>query len=99
MAIIGYLILGLIIVGIVYDKYIQREHQLLINYPLIGRFRYFFEAVREPFRQYFGDENFYESKDKIDWVYNAAHDKAGFASFSPTQPQPNPKFLLKQNKQ
>ena len=95
MAIIGYLILVLIIVGIVYDKYIQREHQLLINYPLIGRLRYFFEALREPFRQYFGDENFYESKDKIDWVYNAAHDKVGFASFSPTQPQPNPKFLLK----
>lgn len=79
----------------VYDKYVQREHQLLINYPVIGRFRYFFEAVREPFRQYFGNENFYESKDKIDWVYNAAHDKVGYVSFSPSQPQLNPKFLIK----
>ena len=80
---------------IIYDKYIQRQHQLLINYPLIGRLRYFFEALRESFRQYFGDENFYESKDKVDWVYTAANDQIGYASFSPTQPQPNPKFLMK----
>jgi glutamate synthase domain-containing protein 2 len=79
----------------IYDKYIQRKHQLLINYPVIGRLRYFFEALREPFRQYFGDESFYESKDKVDWVYKAANDLAGYASFSPTQPQANPKFLMK----
>ncbi len=77
-----------------YDRFIQRKHQLLINYPLIGRFRYFFEAVREPFRQYFGDEEFYESRDKIDWVYNSSKDKTGFISFSPSQPQPNPKFII-----
>ena len=95
METIGYIVLFLIINVIIYDKYIQREHQLLINYPLIGRFRYFFEALREPFRQYFGDEDFYESKDKVDWVYDAAHGRSGYASFSPSQPQPNPKFLIK----
>ncbi len=78
----------------IYDRFIQRQHQLLINYPLIGRFRYFFEAVREPFRQYFGDEDFYESRDKIDWVYDSAKGKSGFVSFSPSQPQPNPKFII-----
>lgn len=89
------IIFFIIINVIIYDKYIQRKHQLLINYPLIGRMRYFFEALREPFRQYFGDETFYESKDKVDWVYKAANDQAGYASFSPTQPQANPKFLMK----
>ena len=89
--IIAFILINIII----YDKYIQRKHQLLINYPLIGRLRYFFEALREPFRQYFGDETFYESKDKVDWVYKAANDLAGYASFSPTQPQANPKFLMK----
>ena len=83
-----------IILIAIYDRFIQRKHQLLINYPFIGRFRYFFEAVREPFRQYFGDEDFYESRDKIDWVYNAAKDKHGFISFSPSQPQQNPKFII-----
>jgi glutamate synthase domain-containing protein 2 len=88
-------IIFLIINIIIYDKFIQRKHQLLINYPLIGRMRYLLEALREPFRQYFGDETFYESKDKVDWVYKAAHDQTGYASFSPTQPQDNPKFLMK----
>ena len=30
----------------IYDKYIQRHHQLLLNYPVIGRMRYLFEALR-----------------------------------------------------
>jgi glutamate synthase domain-containing protein 2 len=88
-------ILALLTGAFIYDKYVQRRHQLLINYPIIGRFRYFFEAIREPFRQYFGDEHFYESKDKVDWVYSAARGQPTFASFSPTQSQPNPKFLIK----
>jgi len=89
------IVLFIILNIIIYDKYIQRKHQLLINYPLIGRFRYFFEALREPFRQYFGDEDFYESKDKVDWVYDSSNGKTAYASFSPTQPQQNPKFLIK----
>jgi len=95
MEIIMYVFLFVMVNWVIYDKYVQRKHQLLINYPVIGRMRYFFEALREPFRQYFGDENFYESKDKVDWVYNAAKDNVGYASFSPTQPHPNPKFLIK----
>jgi glutamate synthase domain-containing protein 2 len=80
---------------VIYDRYIQRQHQLLIQYPVIGRMRYVFEAVSEPFRQYFGDEHFYESKDKVDWVYKASRDKINYTSFSPEQPLPKPKFLLK----
>ena len=95
MEIAIYIGLFILINMIIYDKFIQRKHQLLINYPVIGRLRYFFEALREPFRQYFGDEKFYESKDKVDWVYKAANDLANYSSFSPTQPQENPKFLMK----
>ncbi|MGB5791545.1 glutamate synthase-related protein [Poseidonibacter sp.] len=79
----------------VHDKYVQRDHQLLVNYPIIGRLRYVFEEAREPFRQYFGDEKFYESKDKLDWVYKAASDKPNYASFSPSQPLPKPKFMIR----
>ena len=84
-----------IITWYIYDKYVQREHQLLVNYPIIGRLRYFFEEVREPFRQYFGDENFYESKDKLDWVYKASRDVPNYTSFSPSQPLAKPKFMIK----
>ncbi|WP_457745133.1 glutamate synthase-related protein [Sulfurimonas sp.] len=74
------------IVLFIYDKYIQRENQLLINYPLIGRMRYVFYALRDPMRQYFGDEKFYESFDKVKWVYDSAERKSAYASFSPGQP-------------
>ena len=85
----------IIVAWFIHDKYVQRHHQLLVNYPIIGRLRYLLEELREPFRQYFGDEKFYESKDKLDWVYKASRDLANYASFSPTQPLPKPKFMLK----
>ncbi len=79
----------------VYDKYIQRQHALLINYPVIGRFRYLFEALREPLRQYFAEEVFYDSKDKVDWVYKAAKDVPNYMSFSTTQPFSGSRFIFK----
>ena len=78
-----------------YDRFVQRSHALVINYPIIGRMRYFLEAIREPFRQYFGSEDVFDSRDKIEWVYKAARDKTNFISFSPSDPQKNPKFMLK----
>jgi glutamate synthase domain-containing protein 2 len=93
------IILSLIFLGLIalfiYDRYIQREHQLIINYPVIGRFRYLFEAAREPLRQYFAEETFYESRDKIDWVYTAAKDKPNYKSFSVAQPFSGSRFVVK----
>ncbi len=92
---IGTLFLLILLLWYLYDRFVQREHTLLINYPVIGRMRYFLEAVREPFRQYFGDEDIFDSRDKIEWVYKAARDKSTYISFSPSDPQKNPKFMLK----
>ncbi len=83
------------VVVFIYDRYIQRENQLLINYPLIGRMRYVFYALRDPMRQYFGDEKFYESFDKVKWVYDAAERKSAYASFSPGQPQQSARLGIK----
>lgn len=80
---------------LIYDRFIQRENQLLINYPLIGRLRYFFYALRDPMRQYFGDEKFYESFDKVKWVLNSAERKSPYASFSPAQPQKSARLSIK----
>ena len=79
----------------IHDRYIQRKRALLINYPVIGRFRYLFEALREPLRQYFAEENVYESKDKVDWVYKAAKDLPNYQSFSVTQPFNQARFIIK----
>lgn len=83
------------IIFFIYDRFIQREDQLLINYPLIGRMRYLFYLLRDPMRQYFGDEKFYESFDKVRWVYNAAAGKSPYASFSPGQPQKSARLSIK----
>jgi len=95
LELIGYLFVFGVIFLFVYDKYIQRQHALLINYPVIGRFRYLFEALREPLRQYFAEETFYDSKDKIDWVYKAAKDKPNYQSFAVTQPFAASRFIIK----
>jgi len=79
----------------IYDKFIQRDDQLLINYPLIGRVRYLFYLLRDPMRQYFGDEKFYESFDKVKWVYDAAERKSAYASFSPGEPKKSAGLSIK----
>lgn len=79
----------------IHDKYVQRRHSLLINYPIIGRMRYLFEALREPLRQYFAEETFYDSKDKVDWVYKASKNIPNYMSFSVNQPFSGSRFILK----
>jgi len=83
------------VIILIYDRFIQRHDQLLINYPLIGRLRYFFYLLRDPMRQYFGDEKFYESFDKVKWVYDVAERKSPYASFSPGQPQKSARLSIK----
>jgi len=81
------IIIILIIINIyIYDRFIQRKNQLLINYPVIGRMRYFFHLLRDPMRQYFGDETYYDSYEKIDWVNKASNEQSLMYSFSLTRP-------------
>ena len=86
----------LVLIGMfIYDRFIQRKNQLLINYPLIGRMRYLFYALRGPMRQYFGDETFYDSFEKLQWINKVAANKSPYLSFSPTKPYGNQKTLFK----
>ena len=78
-----------------YDRFVQRKNQLLINYPLIGRLRYLFYLLRNPMRQYFGDETFYDSFEKLNWVNKVANGENPYLSFSPAKPYANQKQLFK----
>ena len=90
------LLVVLILLAIfIYDRFVQRKNQLLINYPLIGRMRYIFYFIRDPMRQYFGDETFYDSFEKIEWVNKVSYDKNPYISFSPTKPYANEKWLFR----
>jgi glutamate synthase domain-containing protein 2 len=90
------IVLSLLMIAIaVYDRFIQRKNQLLINYPLIGRMRYLFYLLRNPMRQYFGDETYYDSFEKLDWINKVSEGKNAYLSFSPSHPYGNQKTLFK----
>lgn len=80
------LLLFILINLYIYDRFVQRTNQLLINYPVIGRMRYFFHLLRDPMRQYFGDETYYDSYEKVDWVNKASDKKSLMYSFSLSKP-------------
>ncbi|RLA66985.1 MAG: FMN-binding glutamate synthase family protein [Epsilonproteobacteria bacterium] len=89
------IILGLMVAIYIYDRYIQRKNQLLINFPLIGRMRYLFYMLRGPMRQYFGDETFYDSFEKLEWINKSSKKENAYLSFSPSEPYANQKILFK----
>jgi len=90
------MVLLIVLIGIaIYDRFIQRKDQLLINYPLIGRMRYLFYLLRNPMRQYFGDETYYDSFEKLEWINKVSHGKNAYLSFSPSMPYGNQKTLFR----
>ena len=91
---ITILLIVMILVAI-YDRFIQRKNQLLINFPLIGRMRYFFYMLRNPMRQYFGDETFYDSFEKLEWINKVSHGENPYLSFSLSKPYGNQKTLFR----
>lgn len=90
------IVLLLVLISIaIYDRFIQRKNQLLINYPLIGRLRYLFYMLRNPMRQYFGDETYYDSFEKLEWINKVSEGRSPYLSFSPSKPYGNQKTLFK----
>ena len=95
LKILLFILLLILLAMAIYDRFIQRKNQLLINYPLIGRLRYLFYLLRNPMRQYFGDETYYDSFEKLDWISKVSKGKSPYLSFSPTKPYGNQKTLFK----
>ena len=65
----------------------QKKHSVLRNYPIIGRFRYFFEEMGEYFRQYFfaGDRDEMPfNRATRGWVYRLAKNEGGVIGFGST---------------
>ncbi len=66
----------------------QNKHAIRRNYPVIGRFRYFFERQGEFFRQYFfamDREEMPFNRAERSWVYKAAKNLDRTAAFGSTQ--------------
>jgi glutamate synthase domain-containing protein 2 len=65
----------------------QKKHSVLRTYPVIGRFRYFFEQLGEYFRQYFfaGDRDEMPfNRATRGWVYRLAKNEPGVIGFGST---------------
>ena len=91
-----FVVILLVLINVaIYDRFVQRKNQLLINYPLIGRMRYLFYMLRGPMRQYFGDETYYDSFEKLLWINRVAKKENPYLSFSPTKPYANQHTLFK----
>lgn len=83
------LLAGLITLAVLYliDRN-QSKHSIRRNYPVVGRFRYFFEHMGEFFRQYFfamDREELPFNRAERSWVYRAAKDLDNTIAFGSTR--------------
>ena len=81
--------IGILVVAVLYviDR-TQTAHTVRRNYPVIGRFRYFFEHLGEFFRQYFfamDREEMPFNRAERSWVYQAAKNEDTTVAFGSTR--------------
>ncbi|MHC5024241.1 MAG: glutamate synthase-related protein [Planctomycetota bacterium] len=79
---LGILLLALI--GLVIYDLTQRKHAILRNFPILGHFRFWFEAVGPELRQYIVTSNNEErpfSRDERRWVYASSKKQNNYFGF------------------
>jgi glutamate synthase (ferredoxin) len=75
--------LVLLLAVALYDR-LQRKHAIMSNFPLVGRFRYWFETLGPPLRQYIVTNNDEErpfSRDQRRWVYASSKKENNYFGF------------------
>jgi glutamate synthase domain-containing protein 2 len=86
LLLLGIAVLAIIIMYII--DVTQTAHTIRRNYPVIGRFRYFFEHLGEFFRQYFfamDREELPFNRSERSWVYRAAKNVDRTIAFGSTR--------------
>jgi len=96
MAIVFSFALGVFVLVLLYMYVVditQTTQTIRRNYPVIGRFRYFFEHLGEFFRQYFFAQDREElpfNRAQRAWVYRAAKNVDSTVAFGSTHPLNQP---------
>jgi glutamate synthase (ferredoxin) len=86
---------AVILGGVVVYDLTQRKHAVLRNFPIIGHFRYLFEAIGPELRQYIVTSNQEErpfSRDQRTWIYASSkreNNYFGFGTDSDLELRPN----------
>ncbi|MEP4148536.1 MAG: FMN-binding glutamate synthase family protein [Halioglobus sp.] len=89
----GFGLLVLVVIYMFIVDVTQTSQTIRRNYPVIGRFRYFFEHLGEFFRQYFfalDREELPFNRAQRSWVYRAAKDIDSTVAFGSTHPLNQP---------
>ena len=97
MLIIGLIALTAYIIILYFIDITQTKHAIRKNYPVIGRFRYFFEHLGEFFRQYFFSMDREEmpfNRAQRSWVYRAAKGLNNTVAFGSTRDIRKPGTVL-----
>jgi glutamate synthase (ferredoxin) len=82
LIVVGVVIAFLLLVAVI-DR-LQAKHTIKRNFPIIGRFRYWFEALGGPLRQYIvtgNDEERPFSRDQRRWIYASAKRENNYFGF------------------
>ncbi|HVJ93686.1 MAG TPA: FMN-binding glutamate synthase family protein [Labilithrix sp.] len=80
----AFLVAAVLLLVVAVRDRLQRKHAIVSNFPLIGRFRYWFEALGGPLRQYIvtgNDEERPFSRDERRWVYASAKKENNYFGF------------------
>ena len=89
---------GLALAAVVIYDVTQRRHAILRNFPIIGHFRYWFEAVGPELRQYIVTSNNEErpfSRDARRWVYASSKKENNYFGFgTDDDPELSPNYLV-----
>ena len=92
-----WILLG-VLVGVVLYDLAQRKHAILRNFPIIGHFRYWLEAVGPELRQYIVTDNNEErpfSRDQRRWVYASSKQENSYFGFgSDDEMEGTPNYLI-----
>ena len=84
MLIPSIVVLIIVVVTVVIHDLTQRKHAILRNFPIIGHFRYIFEAVGPELRQYIVTSNTEErpfSREQRRWVYASSKNENNYFGF------------------
>lgn len=90
-------VLALLLAVTVHDL-TQRRHAILRNFPIIGHFRYWLEAVGPELRQYIVTSNDEErpfSRDQRRWIYSSAKNENSYFGFgTDNNLERNPGYII-----
>lgn len=76
-------LVGFLLLLAIHDR-LQKRHTIISNFPILGRFRFWFEQVGAPLRQYIvtgNDEERPFSRDQRRWVYASSKKENNYFGF------------------